>query len=97
MAPIVPELLGLGFFANLGDTNHFFQPWLNDRNGRGSVFTPSFLSRLFGKRKKRSLGSNEPKTMESIGKYMFLFFRMVRLFITMIFIIRSLNLEINLQ
>ena len=59
MAPIIPEVLGLGFYANLGDTNKFFMPWLNPRNGRNSVFTGSFLSRLFGKRKRRSLNNNE--------------------------------------
>ena len=69
MAPIVPEVLGLGFFANLGDTHHFFQPWLNDRNGRGSVFYPSFLSRIFGKRKKRSSGSNKMDMIAHQGMY----------------------------
>ena len=68
MAPIVPEVVGLGFFANLGDTNHFFQPWLNDRNGKGSVFTPSFLYRLFGRRKKRSYGNYDMDRTESPGK-----------------------------
>ena len=70
MAPIVPEAVGLGFFANLGDTNHFFQPWLNDRNGRGSVFTPSFLSRLFGKRRKRSLDDQGMENYPTLGKHL---------------------------
>ena len=70
MAPIVPEVLGLGFFANLGDTHHFFQPWLNDRNGRGSVFYPSFLSRIFGRRKKRSSGFNGMDIISPQGIYL---------------------------
>jgi hypothetical protein len=58
MAPIIPEVLGLGVYANLGDTRKLFMPWLNPRNGRNSVFTSSWLSRLFGRRKRRSLNNN---------------------------------------
>ena len=58
MSPIVPEAFGLGFYANLGWTRQFFQPWLNSRNNRDSVYQSSFLGRIFGKkRRRRSLGN----------------------------------------
>ena len=58
MAPIVPDVIGLGLYANLGGTNKFFMPWLNPRNGRTSVFEGSWLSRLFGRRRRRSSRNN---------------------------------------
>ena len=64
MAPIIPEVLGLGVYANLGDTQKLFMPWLNQRNGRNSVFTSSWLSRLFGRRKRRSLNNNNEMMLD---------------------------------
>ena len=79
MAPIIPEVLGLGVYANLGDTHKFFMPWLNPRNGRNSVFTSSWLARLFGRRKRRSLNNNKWLNKELLkGKIIVLIYQIIR-------------------
>jgi hypothetical protein len=41
--------MGINTSANLGDTNHFFVPWLIPRNNRNSVYVPNFLGKLAGR------------------------------------------------
>ena len=39
-------------YLNIGDTNKFFMPWFIPRQNRHSVFQSTFLSRLFGRRRR---------------------------------------------
>ena len=45
-------------YLNIGDTNKFFMPWFIPRQNRHSVFQSTFLSRLFG-RKRRDIADED--------------------------------------
>ena len=45
----------LGTYLNLGSTNKFFMPWLVPRNQKDTVYQATWLSRFFGKRRRRDV------------------------------------------
>ena len=54
-------------YLNIGDTNKFFMPWFIPRQNRHSVFQSTFLSRLFGRRRRDI--ADEDIEFEINGKY----------------------------
>ena len=63
-------------YLNIGDTNKFFMPWFIPRQNRHSVFQSTFLSRLFGRR-RRAIADEDIEFEINGKKYSFVVYLLV--------------------